>query len=47
MGCFESYMEFREEVEKLRISQKDQVHLPEKQKGASPGVSAPPGNEGF
>jgi len=37
MGCFESYMEFREEVERIKINQKDHLHLPEKQKGAPLG----------
>lgn len=36
MSCFESYMEFREEVEKIRINQKMRQDLPERQKRDAP-----------
>jgi hypothetical protein len=29
MGCFESYMEFREEVEKIKIKEKGRLDLAE------------------
>lgn len=32
MGCFESYMEFREEVEKVKIKEKGGHDLMEEQK---------------
>jgi len=32
MGCFESYMEFREEVEKIKINQKSRPQLSARRK---------------
>jgi hypothetical protein len=35
MGCFESYMEFREELEKIKINQKNRPDPLRGKKGAS------------
>jgi hypothetical protein len=42
MGCFESYMEFRDEVEKIKTNQRDQLRPSEKEKG-NPSADPPNG----